>query len=172
MESVFEVKCTHSKEVLLEMNRAYVGKKLLISGVALFVSFCIVAAMWYWFLMSAFVAAVLVVLGAFRAVWPFLRTYVSVKNTEKRYISLYDNIPESSLSFFDDYMVSTNSLSGGELSLEYEKIIMLRQSKNLYLLIMDRKLVVIVDKHRFEKGTAKEFEEFIKSKAIKAKNKF
>lgn len=85
-------------------------------------------------------------------------------------MELFNEIPEGKTLFYEDHLMSV-STNNAELKLEYTKIQKVKQSKNLYLLVLKRKLVVMVDKNRFEKGKCEEFEKFIAEKAVNAKIK-
>ena len=78
---------------------------------------------------------------------------------------------EGQTLFYDDCIVSTNSADNSEVKIDYGKIIKVMQSKNLYLLVMKQKLVIMVNKNGFEKGNCEDFEKFIRTKAVNAKIK-
>ncbi len=171
MEALFINKFKHTKENLIEMNRSYNGIKIFILRVVLFAAFLILSAFWIFELYDIISGIATLVLGIIFAVLPTIVDRYKAGKEEKRLLILYNEIPESTTFFNDDHLFSTSETTNGELKLEYNKIIKVKQSKNLYLLILKERLVVMVDKNRFEKGTCEEFEEFIKSKAINAKIK-
>lgn len=171
MDALFINKFKHTKENLIEMNRSYNGIKIFILRVVLFAAFLILSAFWIFELYDIISGIATLVLGIIFAVLPTIVDRYKAGKEEKRLLILYNEIPESTTFFNDDHLFSTSETTNGELKLEYNKIIKVKQSKNLYLLILKERLVVMVDKNRFKKGTCEEFEEFIKSKAVNAKIK-
>lgn len=171
MEALFINKFKHTKENLIEMNRSYNGIKIFILRVVLFAAFFILSAFWIFELYDIISGIATLVLGIIFAVLPTIVDRYKAGKEEKRLLILYNEIPESTTYFNDDHLFSISETTNGELKLEYNKIIKVKQSRNLYLLILKERLVVMVDKNRFEKGTCKEFEEFIKAKAVNAKIK-
>ncbi len=171
MDALFINKFNHTKENLIEMNQAYKGIKFIIIRVILFAAFLILSAFWIFELWDIISGIGTLVLGVIFAILPSILDRYKISKDEKRLILLYDEIPESTTCFYDDHLLSKSETTNGELNLEYKKIIKVKQSRNLYLLILKERLVVMVDKNRFEKGTCEEFEEFIKSKAVNAKIK-
>ena len=115
--------------------------------------------------------AVIILVGVFLFLYPQINASIHAKKREKQLVELFGELPSAQNMFFEDYLLSVSLADKSELKIEYGKIIKVRQSKNLYLLIMNQKLVIMVDKNRFEKGTSEEFEQFIKTKAVNAKIK-
>ncbi len=171
MDALFINKFKHTKENLIEMNCAYKGIKFVIIRVILFAAFLILSAFWIFELWDIISGIGTLVLGVIFAILPSILDRYKISKDEKRLILLYNEIPESTTYFYDDHLLSKSETTNGELKLEYKKIIKVKQSRNLYLLILKERLVVMVDKNRFEKGTCEEFEEFIKLKAVNAKIK-
>ncbi len=171
MEALFINKCNHTKSNYIEMNKGYSRLSRLSASLTLFLLYMILAAVLYFWLYKVFAAIIVALMGVFFGFYPLLRLHIIASKTEKQYILLYNKIPESLTYFYDDRIKTINLTNNAELELEYNKIVKLKQTKNLYLLILNKKLVVMVDKNSFEKGTSDEFEKFIVSKAINAKNK-
>lgn len=171
MEAVFISKFKSTKEHLLEMNKAYKGVKFIIIKTVLFTAFLILSALWFFELGDILKGIGTLALGVVFTVLPTILDRYKAKKNEKRLLLLYNEIPESTTYFYDDHLLNVSETNNGELKLEYDKIIKVKQSRNLYLLILKERLVVMVDKNRFEKGTCEEFEEFIKTKAVNAKIK-
>ena len=71
--------------------------------------------------------------------------------------------------FFDNYIISTDLMSGIELKSHYSTITLIRRTKNFYLLIYHTSILHIVDKHNFTEGDARDFLGFIKERCPKAK---
>lgn len=132
----------------------------------------LILALYLYFTFYKIVAAITVALfGIFFGFYPLLKIHLIASKQEKQLLLLYNEPPELTTYFYDDNIKTINSANNAELKLDYDKIIKLRQTKNLYLLILNEKIVVVVNKNGFEKGTCEEFEKFIISKAVKAKNK-
>ncbi len=169
-EAIFINKICHTKDNLLEMNKAYSGANRIAVQILLAAIFSVLAVLYF------FIELVLpgVLMLALAVVFPLLLNLKLVrycKNSVKQQMVLYNKVIESETFFYDDELKSLYVGSGNEITLEYSKIRKIKQSKNLYLLILEKRLVVMVDKRRFEKGTAEEFEGFIKEKAANAKIK-
>lgn len=171
MEPLFINNFTHSKEMYIEMNKAYSFVSRLIFQIAVAVIYGFLAVLLFFYYGSYFSGAAIVLVGVFLFFYPLINTRIHAKKREKQLVELFGELPSAQNLFFDDYLLSISSADKSELRIEYDKIIKVRQSKNLYLLIMKQKLVIMVDKNRFEKGSCEEFEQFIKSKAVNVKIK-
>ena len=171
MEPLFINNFTHSKEMYIEMNKAYSFVSRLIFQIAVAVIYGFLAVLLFFYYGNYFSGAAIVLVGVFLFFYPLINTRIHAKKREKQLVELFGELPSAQNLFFDDYLLAISSADKSELRIEYDKIIKVRQSKNLYLLIMKQKLVIMVDKNRFEKGTSEEFEQFIKSKAVNAKIK-
>lgn len=171
MEPLFINNFTHSKEMYIEMNKAYSFVSRLIFQIAVAVIYGFLAVLLFFYYGNYFSGAAIVLVGVFLFFYPLINTRIHAKKREKQLVELFGELPSAQNLFFDDYLLSISSADKSELRIEYDKIIKVRQSKNLYLLIMKQKLVIMVDKNRFEKGRCEEFEQFIKSKAVNAKIK-
>lgn len=171
MEPLFINNFTHSKEMYIEMNKAYSFVSRLIFQIAVAVIYGFLAVLLFFYYGNYFSGAAIVLVGVFLFFYPLINTRIHAKKREKQLVELFGELPSAQNLFFDDYLLSISSADKSELKIEYDKIIKVRQSKNLYLLIMKQKLVIMVDKNRFEKGSCEEFEQFISSKAVNAKIK-
>ncbi len=171
MEPVFVNKFKHTKESYIEMNKKYSGFTRMLFGTLFLLCFLGLSLFGYFVLYDLIYAIAVAVLGVAFAFYPSVRIYIVARKREKILLELYGEIPECDTSFFNEYIMSVNLTSKAELKLDYGKIKKIKQSKNMYLLILSKSLVVMVDKNGFENGTCEEFEEFIKSKAVNAKIK-
>lgn len=171
MEPLFINNFTHSKEMYIEMNKAYSFVSRLIFQIAVAVIYGFLAVLLFFYYGNYFSGAAIVLVGVFLFFYPLINTRIHAKKREKQLAELFGELPSAQNLFFDDHLLAISSADKSELKIEYDKIIKVRQSKNLYLLIMKQKLVIMVDKNRFEKGSCEEFEQFIKSKAVNAKIK-
>lgn len=171
MEPLFINDIKQTKEMFIEMNKAYssasqIAYKIAVPVVYGFLAFVLIY-FYYNFIGAAVVAAARVLLFFY----PQIKLHIAAKRREKQIVELYGSALEGQTLFYDDNLVSTSFNDKSEVKIDYGKIIKIRQSKNLYLLIMKQKIVVMVDKNRFEKGNCEEFEKFIKTKAVNAKIK-
>ena len=171
MEPLFINNFTHSKEMYIEMNKAYSFVSRLIFQIAVAVIYGFLAVLLFFYYGNYFSGAAIVLVGVFLFFYPLINTRIHAKKREKQLVELFGELPSAQNLFFDDYLLSISSADKSELRIEYDKIIKVSQSKNLYLLIMKQKLVIMVDRNRFEKGSCEEFEQFIRSKAVNVKIK-
>ncbi len=171
MEAVFINKFKHTKSHYIEAYKGfyplmkspfYITLALLYFALAFFIYFH------YYDIIPAIIIAVC---GIFFGFYPIIRLHIIANKQQKRFLTLYNETPEAITCFFEEHLESTSITNKEEIKIDYDKIIKLKQTKNLYLLILKEKLVIMVDKSRFEKGTCEEFEKFIISKAVNAKNK-
>ena len=116
-------------------------------------------------------AIIVLMCGIFMGIYPFIKNNVSEKKRQKQFLALYNETPESITNFYEDNLKITTPANNAEITIDYDKIIKLKQTKNLYLIILKENLVVMVDKNGFEEGNCEDFEKFIVLKAINAKNK-
>lgn len=169
MEPVFINKFKHTKEMYIETNKAYSKFSRIILSLCILAVYLVLAFCFFYFYYEPVTAIILAVVGIVFSFYPTARFYIFAKRREKQLLELYDTIPECDTMFYDDHLLSVSITSKEELNLNYAKIKKVKQSRNLYLLILNNKIVVMVDKNRFEKGTCEEFEKFIKEKAVNAK---
>ena len=159
-----------TKELYIEMNKKYSAFIIYFFGAFFLIAYLALALFIYFTLYNIVFSLIVALIGILLSTYPHLRIYILARNREKQFLELLNEIPESKTMFFEDHLMSV-STNNAELKLEYSKIKKVKQSKNLYLLILSKKLVVMVDKNRFEKGTCEEFEKFIAEKAVNAKIK-
>lgn len=171
MEPVLINKLKHTKEIFIEMNKTYSKASRTAISIIIFTFYLILALSLYFLCYETFSAVLLFVFGTVLSVYPTGRLYIFARKREKQLLELYDSVPECETLFYDDHLFSVGITSKEELNIKYTKIKKIKQSKNLYLLILGNKVVVMVDKNRFEKGNCEEFEKFIKEKAVNAKIK-
>lgn len=171
MDAVFTSKLKHTKSHYIEMSKGVYP--LFKSGfyIILAVLYFTLAFFMYYYFHDIIPAIIIAAFGMFFSVFPIIRLYILASKQQKQFMSLYNEIPESITHFYDDRIVSTSLTNKSEITVEYDKIVKLKQTRNLYLIVIKEKLFLTVDKNSFEKGTCEEFEKFIVSKAVNAKNK-
>ncbi len=171
MDALFINKIKHTKSTYIEMNKKYLFKQIFVIRLLVSIFFCIMEFI-FWYLYDMIAMSVfLIVFTVVFCLIPEIRIRMYAKNNIKQMLTLYGEIPDVKISFFEENIITENSSNKGELNLDYGKIVKVFQSENLYLLQLDNKIFICVDKNRFEKGTCKEFEKFITQKAFNAKIK-
>ena len=170
MEPLFINNLKQTNEIYIEMNKAFFSASRIAYQITVPVVYGALACVLVY--QCNYIAALLIALfGILLFFYPLIKLHFTARKREKIFTELYGSMPEGQTLFYDDGLVSTSYADKSETKIEYGKIIKVKQSKNLYLLIMKQKIVVMVNKTGFEKGGCEEFEQFIKSKAVNAKIK-
>ena len=89
--------------------------------------------------------------------------------TSKRSQEIYHEEICSTIRFYDDSMITKSTPSNAEATLRYDQIVQVRASRQLYIITIKQKLLVILDKSKFDQINMIEFEHFLRQKAPKAK---
>ncbi len=170
MEAVFINKFKHTKSHYIEMNNGFsvVFPKLFWMLSLLYIA---LAVFMFFYFYDITPAVILLILGIFMGAYPFIKNHIYANKQQKQFMTLYNETPESITCFYEDHIKTTTPANNAEIRIDYDKIVKLKQTKNLYLLILKEKLVIMIDKNRIENGTREDFEKFIVSKAVNAKNK-
>lgn len=170
MDALFISKFKHTKSLYIEMNNGIstVFPKLFWILSILYTAIAIFIFTYY---RQITPAIIIFIFAIFMGIYPFIKNHVIENKRQKQFLAIYDEIPESFVNFYEDNLKTTTPANNAEITIEYDKITKLKQTKNLYLIILKQNLVVMVDKNEFKKGNCEEFEKFIVSKATKAKNK-
>lgn len=171
MEAIFINNFKHTKENYIEMNKKYSAFSIYFVGALIFIIYIALALIYYYISYDIIISLVLALIGILFPIYPHIRISFIAKKREKIFIELYEKVPEGQTLFFDDHIFSFSETDKAELNIEYKKIKKIKQSKNLYLLILSKKIILFVDKRSFKKGTCDEFEKFISEKAVNAKIK-
>ncbi|PKM40805.1 MAG: hypothetical protein CVV04_06375 [Firmicutes bacterium HGW-Firmicutes-9] len=168
MEPLFTNTCAYSKKNLQEaMFALNKRKRILISLFCLFsIAGCIYNyIIWYDYLFIIMAFGLLALL-LFKYVYQIMN---KAKVIADRCILLYHEVPIQTVRFFDDRLEPVSIMSKEELSFEYTQIIRVEKSKRLYVLFFNGKVMIILDKSKFDNITLEEFERFIREKAVNAK---
>ena len=168
MEPLFTNACACSKENLQEAMFALNKRKKILISLLCMVSIagCVYDYLVfndYLFLMLAFALFVLLI---YKYVYQIISR---AKVFASRCFLIYHEVPVQTIRFFDDRVEPSSILSKEELSFDYRQIIRVEKSKRLYVLYFSGKVMVILDKSKFENITKDEFERFIQEKAVNAK---
>ena len=170
MDALFISKFKHTKSLYIEMNNGIstVFPKLFWILSILYTAIAIFIFTYY---RQITPAIIIFIFAIFMGLYPFTKNHIIENKRQKQFLAIYDEIPESITNFYEDNLKTTTPANNAEITIDYDKIIKLKQTKNLYLIILKENLVVMVDKNGFEEGNCEDFEKFIVSKATKAKNK-
>jgi len=168
MEPIFTNACAYSRENLQEamfaLNRR---KKILVS---LWFLFCIAGFIYYYIVLYDYLfiimALAMLALLLYKYVYQILN---KAKVMAERCIVICHEVPVQTVRFFEDHVEPVSIMSKDELSLNYDQLIRVEKSRRLYVLYFNGKIMIILDKSKFENKTLEEFEHFIKEKAVKAK---
>lgn len=169
MEPLFINKFRHTKESYIEMNMKYSQFTRIFFGIIFFAALGVLSVFGYFILCDLLYTVVFAVLAVGFAFYPTVRIYLLARKREKVLLEMYGVIPENIIMFSDENIMATSLTNKAETKLEYSRIKRIKQSRNMYLLILSKGVVLMVDKMSFEKGNCEEFEKFIKEKAINAK---
>lgn len=153
------------------MNMKYSQFTRIFFGLLFFIAFGSLSAFGYFVLCDWVYTVVLGVLAVVFSFYPTFRIRFLAKRREKILLEMYGVVPENVIMFYDETVMATSLTNKAETKLEYSKIKKVTQCKNMYLLILSKGVVLMVDKKSFEKGNCEEFEKFITEKAVNAKIK-
>lgn len=171
MEAIFINSFKQTKENYIEMNKKHSAFSIYFLGALIFIIYTALTLIYYYVSYDVIISVILALIGVLFPIYPHLRINIIARKREKIFIELYEKIPEGQTLFFDDHIFSFSETDKAEVNIDYKKIKKIKQSKNLYLLILNKKIIIMVDKRSFEKGTCEEFEKFIAEKAVNAKIK-
>ncbi len=171
MDAVFINKFKHTKSHYIEACKSVYPLMKSPFHITLALLYFALAFFIYFYFYDIIPAVIIAVCGIFFGFYPIIRLHIIANKQQKQFLILYNRTPEAITDFYDDHIKSTSITNKEEITIEYDKIIKLKQTKNLYLLTLKEKIILMVDKNEFEKGTCEDFEKFIISKCVNAKNK-
>lgn len=167
---LFETHSVWTKAMLLELQKSAVRSRLWILA-------AVVLAMWIPYVVLKLIegswdmALFLIVVYVLLVGCLFYTPYRIAKRQYNQYRVLYDKDMEYDLCFREETVTSVNLLTGGKLSMGYEKFRRLVKTKNLYILYMEKKMVFFFHRNDFITGDAASFEAFIAGKCPQTKKK-
>ena len=170
MDAVFVNKFKHTKSHYIEMSNGFSDVFPKLFWILSFL-YTVIAVLMFIYCYDITPAIIILIFGIFMGIYPFIKNHILEKKRQKQFLTLYDEMPESITYFYENNFKTTTPANNAEITIDYDKIIKLKQTQNLYLLILKERLVIMVDKNRMENGTCEEFEKFIINKAVNAKNK-
>ncbi len=172
---VFVNICAHSQRNLTEMQFAARGRirMLLNTVVSLF------AILTGILLLGAgeWALGTVMLLMAFLLIFTaFIQPILAVKQTIRRYavMSGADSsdgpvgmLVTGRTEFFEDSLTSVNPMVDKALTLRWDQVRRLRKTKHLWLLELDARLYLLIDREGFTVGDPEKFESFVKEKLKK-----
>ncbi|MEY8295704.1 MAG: YcxB family protein [Emergencia timonensis] len=170
MTTIFENQCTYTYEYYLQLKRATLDKSFVntcYSALVIITALGVLTVVknWYTFTIAAVVALIFVL---YRLIGTPIRlaSFAAKKNRQ-----VHGRDIETINHFYEDHLLAVNTLSQGKTNIKYEEVKTLMQSKNLFIIGMDKGLVLLIDKDGFLKGTVEEFLIFMKEKCVNAEVK-
>lgn len=161
METIYENKITITKEIISESAqktfkvfgkkyRAFILLMHIISVVAAI--FALIIDGLYWFSAFLFIFAIFFL-------FMFYKAYIiKLNETHRNLKGLHGELPENTIRFYEDKFETITSRSN--LNIEYSKITKITETKNLYLLLIERQCIIIA-KTGFTIGDSDKFKSFI-----------
>ena len=165
MEILFENCCTLTKEALLAMNRKNRNPVFTAAVVVLCAAYVVngirAAIAGY---PSGLIAPLIcaVVLGGFAYFLPNFQTFFEYRKN----LAAYGRDAKCITKFYDDRFVVENLTRGKESSIPYARIRKVSEDERYIFLLLDTRVIQPVDKQDFLQGSAEDFAEFIKLRAV------
>ena len=94
------------------------------------------------------------------------------KTAESTYASNEEQFhcePQTHIFFYENEMRGRNLQSGVEIQVPYSQVVMVMETKHLFLIRIPEKRMVLVDKGGFQRGNSSEFGAFLREKCTAAK---
>lgn len=170
MNCKFENISVQKKEYLLEMYKRTLRKSFVIYGAAVLVLFLIflmtnLATHSFSLVYTGMYVVMVLIIGN----WVIRMPKKSAKNTYANNQEKYHCEPQTHIFFYESEMKGRNQQSGVEIQVPYDRIVKVMETKNLFLIRIPDKRMVLVDKHGFQRGNSSEFAAFLKEKCTAAK---
>lgn len=167
---LFETHSVWTKAMFLELQKSAVKSRLWIWA-------AVISAIWIPVIVLNVIGKdwimtlLLFILYGLLVCYLFYLPYGIAKRQYNQYRVLYGKDMEYDLCFREETVTSVNLLTGGKLSMGYEKFRRLVKTKNLYILYMEKKMVFFFHRNDFITGDAASFEAFIAGKCPQTKKK-
>ncbi|MDD2993555.1 MAG: YcxB family protein [Pygmaiobacter sp.] len=164
MEPVFKNAYVYTMEDLKEIAQHSMVQKYKITAMVLAALCCLLAVL-LWLLQGPFVLIAALLISAVLVLFKLFRLPTKLAGqTYRRNQVMYQAQPRVEVDFFDDQLQAHNESSKAILQFTYDKIVRIKETKNLYLLLLPEQLVVMVQKRGFISGQPAEFVPFLKQK--------
>lgn len=167
MKTIFENQCTYTYNYYLQLKRKTMDKSFvrtaywILGIVAVIQAFCVFKG---W--MGTLVFGVPILLFTlYRLIGTPIRLafFAYSKNRE---IHGQDVVTVN--NFYEDHVLAINALTKNKTNIKYVEVKQVIQTRDLYIIVMEQGLVLMMDKHGFNKGTKEDFAEFMKEKCVNA----
>lgn len=161
-KALFENTCAYTQQHLLEMGR----KTTQVFRLVLLIACLLFVALGVWEAIAGVVWRA-VVSFVFALVWAYLLVVeppMNAKRAYKRYWATYHAEVQTRNLFFDDHILGINEQSGGEMRIPYDQIVKIHETPNLYLLMLPKRMLIMVDKNGFQSGAADAFVPWLRKK--------
>lgn len=170
MELIFENHCTYTYKYYLQLKRKTMDRGAQNTGYVFLVIFAVLFAVcmlkgWYAFSLAPSVAV------AFLIYRLFLMPVILARFSARKNREIHGKDVETVNRFYEDHVLAVNTLSKTRTSIEYEQVRQLLSTQDLYIIGMDKGLVLLIDRHGFTFGTAEDFENFLREKCVNAEVK-
>lgn len=168
MEILFENCCTLTKGALLAMNRKNRNPVFTAAAVVICAAYLVngirsAAAGYPAGLIAPILCAVL--LGAFAYFLPNMQAFFEYRKN----LAAFGRDARCITKFYDDRFVVENLTNGKNASISYARIRKVAEDERYIFLLLDTRIISPVDKGEFLQGTAEDFAEFIRLKAVNTK---
>ena len=168
MEPLFTNSCLLTKEVYKEAYLAITRTRRIL--VVILSAIILVSSIFeiYWTddVLFYFFAGFFVLFAVYYFVF-FPRRAVNI--TYQRNQEVYHEETSSTVKFYEDRIETKSSPSNAEATLRYDQIVRIKATRQLYIFTIRQKMLIILDKGKFENINLIEFEHFMKEIAVKAK---
>ena len=165
MEPLFTNTCTYDQKNQLQMSGRASFRRWLLLVYAVIALALIPLGIVFEDSYTCLLGILFVVLDIFL----LFKSRLIIRGRIRQLEQLYSRAPEMYIEFFDDHMASRNQQDGGTVTTAYTQLKKVLQTKDLYILMLPRRLCFLVDKHRFSGTTEEEFVKFICARACNAK---
>lgn len=167
MNTIFENNCTYTYDYFLQLKRKTMDKGAQYTGMVFLVIFIVLAVLFYikgW-LMLVLAPVIGIVFLIYRL---FLMPIILARFATKKNREIHGKDIETVNIFYEDHVLAVNTLSKTKTSINYIDVVSVQQTRDLYIIGMEKSLVLMIDKHGFTKGTREDFAAFLKEKCINA----
>lgn len=171
MKTIFENECTYTYQVYLQLKRKTMDRAFVQTAywvIAIFAAIIAFSLYKGWFALILFCAPVLL-FALYRLFWTPIRLALFAHRKNREIHNGKDVVTVN--NFYDDHVLAINALTKNKTNIKYVDVQRVLQTIDLYIIEMERGLVLLIDKKGFTKGTKEEFVEFIKEKCVNAEVK-
>ncbi len=170
MNTRFENTCIYTYDCYLQLKKKTMDRSAQHTGMVLLAIFAALAVLtvvkgWYLFTFAAMIAVVFLI---FRL---FLLPVVMARFAAKKNREIHGRDIETVNRFYEDHVLAVNTLNNNSTNIQYTQVLKLIESKNLYIITMEKGLSLMIDKGGFTKGSREDFVQFMNEKCVNAEVK-